>query len=89
VAGQRHEGARIVDFLADLANKPERLQEFNKDPYAMLERSGLNDRQKAILRSHDLNKIRAAIQYEADVPDEAMWLCISPGFWLHGFERGD
>jgi hypothetical protein len=55
----------IGEFLLELADDPERLDEYARDPANFLRRqSDLTEEQQEILLSRDLNRIRDAIRDE-------------------------
>jgi hypothetical protein len=68
----------IHDFLADVADDPDKAKlvcsaEGRKE---LIEKSKLNDRQKKILYSHDLDKIRCAIEYESEALMQPCWIWV-------------
>lgn len=71
------ESPRILDFLVSVAEDPEKQALLREDRERLIEESGLNERQKKILRSGDLERIRYAVEYEADVPETAAWIWIN------------
>jgi len=48
---------RFAQFIADLALDPGKLTRYMKDPEAVMQAAGLNDEEKAVLRTGDFNVI--------------------------------
>ena len=58
------EGRKIGDFLIELSEDREGLRRYQENPEDVLETSGLSERQKEVLRSGDVRRIREAVQAE-------------------------
>jgi hypothetical protein len=58
------EGRKIGDFLIELSEDQKALQRYQRNPDDVLETSGLSERQKEVLRSGDVRRIREAVQAE-------------------------
>ena len=66
---------RLVDFLFRLANDPDALANFQRDPQGFVSgASELTDKQRALLLSGDAHGIQHVIEYElgGKLPDDAV-----------------
>jgi hypothetical protein len=54
----------ITNFLIKLSGDPERAREYGRRPEDVLADSDLSERQKEVLRSGDLRRIREAVRNE-------------------------
>lgn len=65
----------IKEFLERLASNPELFQDYQTNPEGVAEREGLTARQIRVLTSHDVVRIRHAIELESgDVTGQLMWI---------------
>jgi hypothetical protein len=55
----------IKEFLARLASEPELFQAYQSDPERVAAEAGLNERQIRVITSHDVVRIRHAIEHES------------------------
>jgi hypothetical protein len=63
----------IGDFLMKLSEDREGLRRYQENPEDVLETSGLSERQKEVLRSGDIRRIREAV--EAEYPGaDVLWI---------------
>jgi hypothetical protein len=78
---QQFEGEerKIGDFLVELSEDAKRLGQFQQSPEDVLAGSGLSERQKEVLRSGDIRRIREAVA--AEYPDQRLMVIVGIQFW--------
>src|SRR5688572_3428033 len=59
---------KLSDFLIELSNDPAEVQAFVADPDTFLDRSGLAEHDKKIIKSGDIDAIQETIQADETIP---------------------
>jgi hypothetical protein len=68
----------IGPFLIKLVEHPDTLSHYLKDPEGAMQAEGLSDREREIVRSGSLRRLREALQEE--YPDKEIFLGQAPHF---------
>lgn len=55
---------RLADFIRDLSENPDKLLDFQQDPDAVMDKAGLNDDEKELIRSGDEGRIAEALGFD-------------------------
>jgi hypothetical protein len=65
----------IKEFLESLASNSSLLEEYQQDPEGVAQREGMTAKQIRVLTSHDVLRIRHAIELESgDVTGQLVWI---------------
>jgi hypothetical protein len=72
----------IGPFLIKLVEHPDTLSHYLRDPEGAMQAEGLSDREREIVRSGSLKRLREALQEE--YPDKEIFLGQAPHFALAG-----